>query len=127
VLCLGLFSEAFWINDAGEAVGFSDAAIEIHAVLWKNGTMIDLGSVAGDICDFAESINSQGQIVGFGRADCFNEDHAFLWENGGPSVDLQTLLVPRSDITLIEAIVINDRSEIVGLESSPTATPMPFY
>jgi probable HAF family extracellular repeat protein len=115
----GLFSKAYWINDAGEAVGFSDAAIGIHAVLWKNGAIIDLGSVAGDICNIAESINSQGQIVGFGRADCFNEDHAFLWENGGPSVDLQTLLVPRSDITLIAAIVINDRSEIVGVGILP--------
>jgi len=110
----GLFSTAFWINNAGEIVGFSDAAIGLHAVLWKNGAMIDLGSVAGDPCNFAQSINSQGQIVGFGRADCFHEDHAFLWENGGPLVDLQTLLVPRSDITLIAALVINDRGEIVA-------------
>jgi probable HAF family extracellular repeat protein len=115
----GLFSEAYSINDAGEAVGFSDAAIGIHAVLWKNGAIIDLGSVAGDPCNFAESINSQGQIVGFGRADCFNEDHTFLWENGGPLVDLQTLLVHPSDITLIAAIVINDRSEIVGVGILP--------
>ncbi len=115
----GLFSKALWINDAGEAVGFSDAAIGIRAVLWKDGAIIDLGSVAGDICNIAESTNSQGLIVGFGRADCFNEDHAFLWENGGPSVDLQTLLVPRSDITLIAAIVINDRSEIVGVGILP--------
>jgi probable HAF family extracellular repeat protein len=115
----GLFSKALWINDAGEAVGFSDAAIGIRAVLWKNGAMIDLGSVAGDPCNFAQSINLQGQIVGFGRADCFNEDHTFLWENGGPLVDLQTLLVHRSDITLIAAIVINDRSEIVGVGILP--------
>lgn len=115
----GLFSKAYVINDAGEAVGFSDAAIGMRAVLWKNGATIDLGSVAGDICNIAKSINSQGQIVGFGEADCFNEDHAFLWENGGPSVDLQTLLVPRSDITLLTAIVINDRSEIVGVGILP--------
>jgi probable HAF family extracellular repeat protein len=119
VLPGGAFSKALWINDAGEAVGFSDAAIGLRAVLWKNGAMIDLGSVAGDVCDFAQSINSQGQIVGFGRADCFNEDHAFLWQNGGPIIDLQTLLVPPSDITLIAALDINDRSEIVGVGILP--------
>jgi hypothetical protein len=42
-----------------------------------------------------------------------------LWENGGPLVDLQTLLVHPSDITLIAAIVINDRSEIVGVGILP--------
>jgi probable HAF family extracellular repeat protein len=115
----GLFSTAFWINDAGEAVGFSDSASGLRAILWKNGAMIDLGSVAGDICNFAESINSQGQIVGFGRADCFNEDHAFLWQNGGPIIDLQTLFVPPSDITLIAALDINDRSEIAGVGILP--------
>ena len=75
--------------------------------------------MAGDPCNFAQSINSHGQIVGFGRADCFNEDHTFLWENGGPLVDLQTLLVHRSDITLIAAIVINDRGEIVSVGMLP--------
>ena len=115
----GLFSKAYWVNDAGEAVGFSDAAVGIRAVLWKNGAIIDLGSVAGDPCNFAQSINSHGQIVGFGRADCFNEDHTFLWENGGPLVDLQTLLVHPSDTTLIAAIAINDRGDIVTVGMLP--------
>ncbi len=115
-----LYSEANWINDASEIVGESDAMSEAgvfssHAFLWKNGRMVDIGTVAGDACGVAVSINSRSQIVGFGSADCNQEDHAFLWENGGPTVDLGTLVVPGSTaVTLIEAIFINDPGEIAA-------------
>jgi probable HAF family extracellular repeat protein len=107
-------SLAIWINDAGEIVGFSNALTASRAFLWKNGAMTDLGTVAGDACSGAKSINSQGQIVGWGSADCYNEDHGFLWENGGPIVDLGTLVLPGSGVTLINAIYVNDRGEIAG-------------
>jgi probable HAF family extracellular repeat protein len=105
---------ANWINDAGEIVGESKSPTASRAFLWKNGAMTDLGTVAGDTCSAAKSINSQGQIVGFGSADCYNEDHGFLWENGGPIIDLNTLVLPGSEVTLINAIFINDRGEIAG-------------
>ena len=38
----------------------------------------------------------------------------FLWENGGPIVDLQTLVLPGSDITIVETNYINDAGEISG-------------
>jgi probable HAF family extracellular repeat protein len=107
-------SIAYWINDAGEVVGESDSPTASRAFLWRNGAMTDLGTVAGDACSVALSINSRGQIVGFGSADCFNEDHAFLSENGGPMIDLQSLVPPGSDVTLIEAVFINDRGEIAA-------------
>ena len=113
------YSHANWINDAGEIVGESDAgtAAGVFAsrpFLWKDGVMSDLGTVAGDACNAALSINSRGQVVGFGSANCDQEDHAFLWENGGPIVDLSTLLLSGSAVTLIEAIFINDRGEIAA-------------
>jgi len=108
------YSHANWINDTGEIVGESDSQTASHAFLWKEGVMTDLGTVANDTCSVALSINSRGQIVGFGAADCFHEDHAFLWENGGPIIDLSTLVLPGSAATLIEAIFINDRGEIAA-------------
>lgn len=102
------------INDAGDIVGGSGGQSFFHAVLWKDGAIIDLGTLAGDYCSGANSINSRGQIVGFGSADCFNEDHAGLSENGRPLVDLQTLVLPGSGVTLTNAIFINDRGEIAG-------------
>jgi probable HAF family extracellular repeat protein len=105
---------ANWINDAGEIVGESDSLTASRAFLWKNGAMTDLGTVAGDTCSGAKSINSRGQIVGWGSADCNHEDHGFLWENGGPIIDLSTLVLPGSGVTLINALYINDRGEIAG-------------
>jgi probable HAF family extracellular repeat protein len=107
-------SHANWINDAGEVVGESDSQTTDHPFLWKNGVMSDLGTVANDACSSAASINSRGQIVGSGSAVCGPEDHAFLWENGGPIVDLATLVLLGAAVTLIEAIYINDRGEIAA-------------
>ena len=112
----GTYSSATWINDAGEIVGDSNLAGDQtgRAFLWKNGVMTNLRTVAGDPCSGANSINSQGQIVGFGSADCNNEDHAALSENGGPLVDLQTLVLPGSGVTLTNAVFINDQGEIAA-------------
>ena len=114
------FSQADWINGAGEIVGDSfagtaNSAVASRAFLWKEGVMTDLGTVADDACSEARSINSRGQVVGFGSADCNHEDHAFLWENGGPIIDLSTLISSGAAVTLIEAIFINDRGEIAAI------------
>ena len=110
----GNFAGANWINDSGEIVGGSDASSYFHAVLWKNGVIIDLGTVNDDTCSDANSINSKGQIVGFGSADCIHEDHAFLWENGGPIIDLNTLVLPGSGVAVTNSVFINDRGEIAA-------------
>jgi probable HAF family extracellular repeat protein len=106
------------INDAGEIVGFSgnqgnQAAL---AFLWKRGVMTNLGTVDGDPCSAAHSINTKGQVVGESSPTCFNVPaaHGFLWENGGPMVDLNTLIPPGSGIDLGGAVSINDRGEING-------------
>src|SRR5208282_2395255 len=59
--------------------------------------------------------NSKDQVVGASDTDCggFGNSHAFLWENGGPIVDLNRL-VGGADMTLIGAASINDRGEITG-------------
>jgi probable HAF family extracellular repeat protein len=115
----GNFSFAAGLNDAGEVVGaatLQDDQVQ-HAFRWKNGVMTDLGTPSGDACSQAENINSIGQIVGASQSvqDCFGRfTHAFLWENGGPSVDLNTLIPPDSPLLLTVAGLITDRGEIIG-------------
>jgi probable HAF family extracellular repeat protein len=115
----GDFSQPAGLNDAGDVVGFEflpDDQLK-HAVLWKDGTTTDLGTLHGDPCSVAEAINSSGQIVGASQSaagGCNFFTSAFLWENGGPSVDLNDLVPAHSSLFLTGAAWINDRGEIVS-------------
>ena len=115
----GSYSFPSTINDAGDVVGGAwlpgDKAK--HAVLWKKGNLTDLGTLHGDPCSFAESINAKGQIVGASQSalgGCDQFTAAFLWESGGPSVDLNSLVPSRSTLLLTGAFWINDLGEITG-------------
>jgi probable HAF family extracellular repeat protein len=105
-----------WINDAGDVVGEADlpGSIVHHAFLWRNGAMTDLGTLGST--SFAGAINSSGQIVGRSRIGAATSplQHAFLWENGGPMIDLNTLILGNSDLLLTDACCITQSGEIVA-------------
>jgi probable HAF family extracellular repeat protein len=116
----GSLSGANWINDAGEAVGIAGInSNTFHGSLWKDGRVIDLGSLNHDPCSPANSINSHHQIVGGTSPDCLVDGRAYLWENGGPMVDLNTLATPGSGLTVVVAVFINDRGEIAAKGKFP--------
>jgi probable HAF family extracellular repeat protein len=98
------------INDGGEIVGWADNQKSDFAALWKDGAIRNLGAVAGDGGAHANSINSQGQVVGTSGSDA----HAFLWEDGGPIIDLNTLVASTSGMHLTDALFINDGGEIAA-------------
>jgi probable HAF family extracellular repeat protein len=108
-------SEAIWINDSGVIAGSADLPTPgIHdAVRWKDGEILDLGTVNGEACSRGRAVNARGQIVG-GSSDCHNFLHAFVWEEGGPMIDLNTVIPPGSGLQLTNAFNINDRGEILA-------------
>ncbi len=113
----GTFSEAGWIDDSGEVVGgaTTDGDATLRAFRWKNGHMTNLGSLYGDVCSLAFGSNSKGQIVGNSiPCDVDGPSRPFLWENGGPMVDLNTLIPTDSGIVLNEAEIVNEKGEIVA-------------
>jgi probable HAF family extracellular repeat protein len=75
----GDYGQPFWINDEGDVVGIANYPGNLmwHGFLWRQGVMTDLGTVAGDTCSEAESINSEGQVVG-ASGICFQTARAFL-------------------------------------------------
>jgi probable HAF family extracellular repeat protein len=113
----GTFGYANWVSDSREVVGvatnLNDQAL--HAFFWRDGVMTDLQTVGSDPDSEAKSVNSQGQVVGASFDLAANIDlHGFLWEHGGPIVDLNALVPPGSDVTITNAFDINDRGEIAG-------------
>jgi len=123
-----------WINDRGDIAGKADlpgAAPQNHdAVLWRNGKAIDLGVLTGDSCSNAYYVNLRGQVVGTSenRELCSMSvgQHAFLWEKGGPMVDLNTLIAPGANLQLTYAVAINDRGEIAGFGVPPDCAPKDY-
>ena len=132
------------INERGVIAGFSEKgsidpatnAPEYDAVVWKNGSINDLGTFGGKD-SFAYAINDRDQVVGWAlnsipdnytyglgpctTLDCFpvtTQIRAFLWQNGRKD-DLGTLGGDDASANLI-----NDLG-MVGGESYTNATPNP--
>lgn len=97
------------INNQGEVVGASlTKDNNIHAFLWRSGSMTDLGTLPGSTDSIATAINNRGQVVGESGSQ------AFLWQNGGMCA-LGTL----PGYTDSWATAINDQGQIAGRAFTP--------
>lgn len=115
-----------WINERGMIAGGATTGIidpltgypEVNAVLWKNGTIRNLGTLGGNE-SVAFGLNNHGQVVGFALntiPDPFTnvfafgttQAHAFQWQDGVMH-DLGTLGGPDSI-----AWFANERGQIAG-------------
>jgi probable HAF family extracellular repeat protein len=106
------------VNDNNQIVGASGICgsgpglglIPIHAVLWQNHSVTDLGNLGGAVNNIAFGINNAGQIVGASDLPGDNTGHAFLWQKGVMS-DLGTVA---GDVFSI-ASAINSNGQVVGV------------
>ena len=119
-----------FISDTGDIVGKADlpgpSPQNHHAILWRNGRKIDLGVLPGDSCSRAFWVNSSGQVVGNSESEALcsvSGEHAFLWEDGGPMIELNKLIPSGSSLKLSHALAITDRGEIVGVGVPPGCPP----
>jgi probable HAF family extracellular repeat protein len=84
----GTASEAAGINNLGEVVGVS-MTLEgaFHAFLYKNGQMVDLGTLPGGTSSAATAIADTGAIVGHSGINNYGPQfreftQGFIWEAG---------------------------------------------
>jgi probable HAF family extracellular repeat protein len=99
------------INDRGQAVGVSGTCANgpIEAVLWQNGTPINLGTLGGAVFNIAFGINNRDQVVGQSDLPGDTTHHAFLWQRG-VMTDLGTIL----GLPVSLATGINNPGQVVG-------------
>jgi len=97
-------------------VSYLPGDVLYHATLWSLGKAIDLGTVGQDVCSEAWGMNDLRQIVGFSSFSCSGEQsgRAFLWQHGGPMVDLNALVENPSNLYLYLGSYIDDFGEIVA-------------
>jgi probable HAF family extracellular repeat protein len=142
----GLSSATAWVSANGLVAGTSQNGDtdplntgwpEDRAVLWRDGKIIDLGTLpAGGYESGAEAVNSSGQVVGWARntvpdpyslavwwtnynfyAPIYPEQsRAFLWQDGVMN-DLGTLGGPDA-----YAMAINEQGQVIGI-SYTNSTP----
>ena len=102
--------DAMWINDLGQAVGYSgNCTTAVHGASWKNNIisiLADLGNGA-----FAQSINNRGQIAGQVTSPD-GSTSAAVWQNGTDGA-VTNIGIPLGDAIAL-ATGINDRGQVVG-------------
>jgi probable HAF family extracellular repeat protein len=116
---------ATWLNNRGEAVGASGDCSAFdgryglplqprHALLWRQGRTINLGSLGGEFNNAAFAINDLTEVVGAsdlaGDTASDGTQHAFLWRRG-TMTDLGVL--PGDQVSA--ALGINDRGQVTGV------------
>ncbi|MGH3029589.1 MAG: hypothetical protein ACRDNE_02265 [Gaiellaceae bacterium] len=118
-------SAATAINDRGQVVGISgicDQAVgrfsAIHAVLWDDGEVTDIGNLGGVAWNTPMAINRRGDVVGFSNVSAADggafRAQAFLWTRRDGIRPLGAL---PGDVQS-QALGINGRREIVGISCS---------
>ena len=99
------------INDLGQATGSTGSCVAnpgAHVVLWRNGKVINLGSLGG-VSGNSAGINDLGEVVGESDLTGDQTNHAFLWKNGVMH-DLGTLAGDDSSY----ANAMNNLGQVVG-------------
>src|SRR5690606_3175272 len=99
-------SYAWGISDAGHVAGSSSAPGALHAYVWFEGVMTDVGSWSGPVYSKAWDVNNLGHVCGYFGG--FGDHHACLWRDG-ERIDLGTLGGFKS-----EAYGINDLGQVAG-------------
>jgi probable HAF family extracellular repeat protein len=113
------------VNDNGQAAGTSGTCASLdfanllnlqplHAVLWQEGSMIDLGNLGGTghgFGNFVVGLNNLGQAVGSSDLPGDQVSHSFLWTRENGMQDLGTL---PGDVQS-GGVGINDSGDIVGI------------
>ncbi len=99
------------INNSGDVLarGWHDLATYWRSVIYRDGTVIPIGTLVDNPWTFARDINDLGDVVGFCEEPELYQMWPFLWHDG---VMTRLELLPGD--TSGEACAINNRGQVVG-------------
>ena len=103
------------LNDRGTVLGNVQTGSGTRAVLWRNGTIIDLGFTPGANMSFGRDVNNRDQAVG--SVNFPDSTAAFVWHNGTMTL-LPPLIAGRSS----DATSINDFGVVAGQTAAQVPT-----
>lgn len=95
------------LNERDELVGGITVGGPYRAVLWRNGGVVDLGTLGGAV-SMATVVNESTQVAGISNAPD-GPYHGFLWDDGQMSD-----LGPAEEI-----LAINDAGQVLGRGVTP--------
>ena len=105
------FDEGYaWdINGTGDIVGSLRMNNRYHAILWREGEVIDLGWMPGGNFSVASAVNDSGLIVGWWGNSVAGPMHAFVSQDG-----VMTDLGPSLGTQRSQASDVNEAGYVVG-------------
>jgi len=114
-------SQAEDINDSGQVVGGAGVPPDymLHAVIYEDGEMKDLGTLVDYIFSIAKAINDSGQVVGSstGLYNSSGESHAVIYDSTTGMKDLNGLIPADSGWTINEARAISSDGKMAAYGS----------
>jgi len=116
---LGMNNNGLVVGSSGTCDNTTVVGLELgpRAVLWDNGTPIDLGSLGGTMANTAAAVNDAGVVVG--GSDLASEMpgypgvqvHGFLWTKSGGMQDMGTVGQDFSSLPT----AINNKGQVTGM------------
>jgi probable HAF family extracellular repeat protein len=110
------YSEAYGINDLTHVVGNSAVGSATRAFLWRDGHMIDLGALSGQVVSEAYAISNNGLIVG--KSNFFPVTWTYDVTNSSSTPAIRQLPIP-SGFFAAQPTAVNDSADVVGYAGSP--------
>ena len=110
------YSEALGINDQSHVVGKSNVGTLVRAFLWRDGQMIDLGALPGQVVSEACAINNAGLIAG--KSNFYPVIWTYDVANPSSTPTISQLPIPAGFFSATPTAV-NDQGDVVGYAGSP--------
>jgi probable HAF family extracellular repeat protein len=110
------YSEAYGINGVTHVVGVGQVGSANRAFLWRNGKLIDIGALSGQVVAEAYAINNTGIIAG--KSNFYPVIWTYDVTNASSVPRIKQLPIPAGFFSA-QPTSVNDAGDVVGYAGSP--------